>query len=76
MQICDSHYIANRRFPLIEVQPLSDQALGVADEVDDGHVGFNLLLLSDQIDTQSILAQSRFDTSQGELLRRSTSIGT
>jgi hypothetical protein len=51
-------------------------ALGVADEVDDGHVGFNILLLGDQIDTQSILAQSRLDTSQSELLRRSTSIGT
>lgn len=50
-------------------------ALGVANQVDDGLVGSNLLLESDQVDLDAIRAKSRLDIRQAELVVGSAGVG-
>jgi hypothetical protein len=50
-------------------------ALGVANEVNDGHVGSNLLLLGNQVNTKVVLAESSLDCGEVELVVERTSVG-
>jgi hypothetical protein len=51
-------------------------ALSVADEVDNGHVGGDILLLGDEVHTKIIFAQSSLDSGEIEVILESTSVGT
>lgn len=51
-------------------------ARGLADKVDDGHVGGDLLLLGDQIDTEACFTQSLLDCDQAEVVGNGAGIST
>jgi hypothetical protein len=51
-------------------------AVRVANQVDDGHVGGDLLLLGNEEDTETILAESLFDGGKTELFPGSAGVGT
>jgi hypothetical protein len=51
-------------------------ALRVADQVDNGHVWRNVLLLGDQIHAEAIVSQSLLDGGQAEDVGGSTRVGT
>lgn len=49
-------------------------AVGITDEVDDGHIGGDLLLLSDEEDSKSIFAKSFLDGGKAEVIHGSASV--
>ena len=51
-------------------------AVRVADEVNDGHVGGDLLLLGDEKDAETVLTESLLDGRKAELIHGGTSVGT
>jgi hypothetical protein len=54
----------------------NEVSLGIANKVDNSHVGGNVLLLGDEIDRQAILAQSSLHIGQAELVIDSTRVGS
>jgi len=51
-------------------------ALSITDEVDNGHVGGDILLLGDDMHTEIIVTQSTLDGGEIEVILESTSVGT